>query len=95
MATLGQSRHPTVPSVMMRSSIDHIGFWNFSTNSCTGLGGRIEEKSRVFRAQMDRKLFDALKPRGVLVIADHAAKAGADITVGKSSRHRGMRLVGA
>ena len=33
---------------------------------------------------MDRKLFAALKPGGVLVIADHAAKAGADISVGKS-----------
>src|ERR1700719_150283 len=38
----------------------------------------------VDRAQMDRKLFAALKPGGVLVIADHAAKAGADISVGKS-----------
>ena len=39
---------------------------------------------QVDRAQMDRKLFAALKPGGVLVIADHSAKAGADITVGKS-----------
>jgi predicted methyltransferase len=38
----------------------------------------------VDRAQMDRKLLAALKPGGVLVIADHAAKAGADISVGKS-----------
>ena len=38
----------------------------------------------VDRAQMDRKLFAALKPGGVLVIADHAAKQGADITVGKT-----------
>jgi predicted methyltransferase len=38
----------------------------------------------VDRAAMDRKLFAALKPGGVLVIADHAAKAGADITVGKT-----------
>jgi predicted methyltransferase len=38
----------------------------------------------VDRAQMDRKLLAALKPGGVLIIADHAAKAGADITVGKS-----------
>jgi predicted methyltransferase len=38
----------------------------------------------VDRAQMDRKLFAALKPGGVLVIADHAAQAGADIAVGKS-----------
>lgn len=38
----------------------------------------------VDRAQMDRKLFAALRPGGVLVIADHAAKAGADITVGKT-----------
>jgi predicted methyltransferase len=39
---------------------------------------------KVDRAQMDRKLFAALKPGGFLVIADHAAKAGADISVGKS-----------
>ncbi|HEY3641092.1 MAG TPA: methyltransferase [Xanthobacteraceae bacterium] len=38
----------------------------------------------VDRAEMDRKLFAALKPGGFLVIADHAAKAGADISVGKS-----------
>jgi predicted methyltransferase len=38
----------------------------------------------VDRAQMDRKLFAALKPGGMLVIADHAAKAGEDITVGKT-----------
>jgi predicted methyltransferase len=38
----------------------------------------------VDRAQMDRKLFAALKPGGFLVIADHAAKPGADISVGKS-----------
>jgi len=38
----------------------------------------------VDRAQMDRKMLAALKPGGLLVIADHAAKAGADIAVGKS-----------
>jgi predicted methyltransferase len=38
----------------------------------------------VDRAAMNRKLFDALKPGGVLVIADHAAKQGAGITVGKT-----------
>ena len=38
----------------------------------------------VDRAQMDRKLFAALKPGGVLVIADHAAKAGEEISVGKT-----------
>jgi len=38
----------------------------------------------VDRAQMNRKLFSALKPGGVLVIADHAAKAGSDIAVGKT-----------
>jgi predicted methyltransferase len=38
----------------------------------------------VDRAQMNRKLFAALKPGGVLVIADHAAAAGADVSVGKS-----------
>jgi predicted methyltransferase len=39
---------------------------------------------QVDRAQMDRKLFAALKPGGVLVLADHAATPGADISVGKS-----------
>ncbi|HLH94016.1 MAG TPA: methyltransferase [Xanthobacteraceae bacterium] len=39
---------------------------------------------KVDRAQMDRKLFAALKPGGFLVIADHAAKPGADISVGKT-----------
>jgi predicted methyltransferase len=38
----------------------------------------------VDRAQMNRKFFAALKPGGFLVIADHAAKAGADISVGKT-----------
>jgi predicted methyltransferase len=38
----------------------------------------------VDRAAMDRKLFAALTPGGFLVIADHAAAAGADISVGKS-----------
>jgi predicted methyltransferase len=38
----------------------------------------------VDRAQMNRKLLAALKPGGVLVVADHSAKSGADITVGKT-----------
>ena len=38
----------------------------------------------VDRAQMNRKLFAALKPGGVLVIADHSAKAGSDVSVGKT-----------
>jgi predicted methyltransferase len=38
----------------------------------------------VDRGQMNRKLFAALKPGGLLVISDHAAKAGADISVGKT-----------
>jgi predicted methyltransferase len=38
----------------------------------------------VDRAQMDKKLFAALKPGGLLILCDHAAKAGADISVGKS-----------
>lgn len=36
------------------------------------------------RAKMNRRLFDALKPGGHYVIVDHAAKAGADLTVGKT-----------
>jgi predicted methyltransferase len=38
----------------------------------------------VDRAAMDRKMFAALKPGGYLVLADHSAKPGADISVGKS-----------
>jgi predicted methyltransferase len=38
----------------------------------------------VDRAQMDKKMFAALKPGGFLVLADHSAKPGADISVGKS-----------
>jgi predicted methyltransferase len=38
----------------------------------------------VDRAAMDSKMFAALKPGGYLVLADHAAAAGADISVGKS-----------
>jgi predicted methyltransferase len=42
----------------------------------------------VDRAKMDRILFAALKPGGTLVIADHAAQAGSDITVGKTLHRR-------
>jgi predicted methyltransferase len=38
----------------------------------------------VDRAKMDRILFAALKPGGALAIADHSAKAGSDIAVGKT-----------
>jgi predicted methyltransferase len=38
----------------------------------------------VDRAKMNAKLFAALKPGGVLVIADHAAAPGAGATVGRS-----------
>jgi predicted methyltransferase len=38
----------------------------------------------VDRAQMNRKLFAALKPGGVLVIADHSAKANSDVSVGRT-----------
>jgi predicted methyltransferase len=38
----------------------------------------------VDRAAMNKKLFSALKPGGVLVIADHSAAAGAGTGVGKS-----------
>jgi len=38
----------------------------------------------VDRAVMNKKLFDALKPGGALVIADHSAKAGDGISVGKT-----------
>ena len=34
---------------------------------------------KVDREQMDRKMFAALKPGGILVLADHSAAAGADI----------------
>jgi predicted methyltransferase len=38
----------------------------------------------VDRGQMNRKLFAALKPGGVMVIADHSAKADSDMSVGKT-----------
>jgi predicted methyltransferase len=38
----------------------------------------------VDRAQMNAKLFAALKPGGYLVIADHSAAAGAGTTVGRA-----------
>jgi predicted methyltransferase len=39
---------------------------------------------KVDRAEMDKKMFAALKPGGILVIADHSAKPGSDISVGKA-----------
>src|SRR3569832_1024430 len=38
----------------------------------------------VDRTQMNRKMFNALKPGGFLVIADHSARAGDGTTVGKT-----------
>ncbi len=38
----------------------------------------------VDRAKMNRRLFAALKPGGHFVVIDHSAKAGADISVGKT-----------
>jgi predicted methyltransferase len=38
----------------------------------------------VDRAEMNRKLYAALKPGGMLVIADHSARAGDGTTVGKT-----------
>jgi predicted methyltransferase len=38
----------------------------------------------VDRAQMNRKMFAALKPGGLLVIADHSARSGDGTTVGKT-----------
>jgi predicted methyltransferase len=38
----------------------------------------------VDRAAMNRKLFDAMKPGGVVVVADHSARAGAGTSVAKS-----------
>jgi predicted methyltransferase len=38
----------------------------------------------VDRAVMNKKLYDALKPGGVLVIADHSAKPGSGTSVGRT-----------
>jgi len=38
----------------------------------------------VDRAAMNRRLFDALRPGGVVVVADHSARAGAGTTVVKT-----------
>ena len=61
----------------------------------------------VDRAKMNKAVYDALKPGGLYVIADHSAKTGEGATVGKSL-HRieeetlkqevlaaGFRLVGS
>jgi predicted methyltransferase len=39
------------------------------------------------RAKMNRRIFDALKPGGTFVVADHAAKAGAGVS-GSKTLHR-------
>ena len=39
---------------------------------------------QVDRAAMNKKLFEALKPGGFLIIADHSAKEGAGTSVGKT-----------
>jgi predicted methyltransferase len=56
-------------------SLDLITFF-FAYHDTTWLG--------VDRARMNRRLFEALRPGGVLVIADHSAKAGDGANVGKS-----------
>jgi predicted methyltransferase len=38
----------------------------------------------VDRAEMNQRLFEALKPGGHLVVIDHSAQPGADVSVGKS-----------
>ena len=38
----------------------------------------------VDRAEMNRKLYAALKPGGMLVVADHSARPGDGATVGKT-----------
>ena len=38
----------------------------------------------VDRAEMDRKLYAALKPGGMLVVADHSARPGDGTSVGKT-----------
>jgi predicted methyltransferase len=63
---------PTSPDMPPLDAITFLFFYHDTTYM------------EVDRAQMDRKLFAALKPAGLLIIADHAAKSGADISVGKS-----------
>ena len=38
----------------------------------------------VDRAKMNRAIYDALKPGGHYIVADHSARAGAGVSVGKS-----------
>ena len=49
----------------------------------------------VDRARMNQKLFAALKPGGHFVVIDHSAKAGADISVGKSLHRIDQAIVHA
>jgi predicted methyltransferase len=63
---------PVPPDV---SSLDLITFF-FAYHDTTYMA--------VDRAQMNRKMFAALKPGGFLIIADHSARPGDGATVGKT-----------
>jgi predicted methyltransferase len=56
-------------------NLDLVTF-NFVYHDTTFLG--------VDRAKMNRAVFQALKPGGVYIVADHSAKPGAGVEVGKS-----------
>jgi predicted methyltransferase len=63
---------PVPPDV---SSLDLITFF-FAYHDTTYMA--------VDRAQMNKKMFAALKPGGFLIIADHSARPGDGATVGKT-----------
>ena len=56
-------------------NLDLVTF-NFVYHDTTALG--------TDRAKMNRAIFNALKPGGIYIVADHSAKPGAGDTVGKS-----------
>src|ERR1700692_991645 len=64
--------HPVQPDVSNLDLITFLFYYHDTTYMT------------VDRAQMDRKMFAALKPGGFLVIADHSARAGDGTTVGKT-----------
>ena len=45
------------------------------------------------RARMNRAIFDALKPGGIYIVADHSAKPGAGVSVSKSLHRIEERVV--
>ena len=69
---VGPFDNPLPPEVR---NLDLVTF-NFNYHDTTYMA--------VDRAKMNRAVFDALKPGGRYIVADHSARPGAGVSVGKS-----------